>query len=34
MQLEIFENCGHGVARDRPEVALPLIREFIAKLPA
>lgn len=28
-RIEIFENCGHGPARDRPDVALDLIREFI-----
>jgi pimeloyl-ACP methyl ester carboxylesterase len=28
-QLEVFEGCGHGVWRDRPEAALAAIRRFI-----
>lgn len=32
--LEIFENCGHGPARDRPEAALGVIRDFVRGLPS
>jgi pimeloyl-ACP methyl ester carboxylesterase len=28
-RLEILENCGHGPARDRPDVALDMIRDFV-----
>ncbi|GBQ56921.1 alpha/beta fold hydrolase [Komagataeibacter swingsii] len=31
-ELEIFDNCGHGPTRDRPEVALKLLRAFIQKV--
>lgn len=31
-QLMIYENCGHGAARDRPEVALDLIRSFVQRV--
>jgi pimeloyl-ACP methyl ester carboxylesterase len=27
--LRIFEQCGHGPARDRPDEAIPLLRQFI-----
>lgn len=33
-ELMIFENCGHGPARDRPEAALRLLRDFIARVTA
>jgi pimeloyl-ACP methyl ester carboxylesterase len=31
-RLEIFERCGHGPARDRPDVALDVIRDFVRSL--
>jgi proline iminopeptidase len=30
--LKIYDDCGHGAFRDRPDVVLPAIREFIAGL--
>lgn len=31
-QLEILDNCGHGPARDRPDVALDMIRDFVKRV--
>jgi pimeloyl-ACP methyl ester carboxylesterase len=30
----VLERCGHGPTRDRPEVALPILRDFIRRIPA
>ncbi|WBX84177.1 alpha/beta fold hydrolase [Sphingosinicella microcystinivorans] len=30
-ELHIFDDCGHGPARDQPEAALALLRNFVAK---
>lgn len=32
VQLEIFDNCGHGPARDQPDLALPIIRSFLGRV--
>lgn len=33
-RLEIFNSCGHGPARDRPDVALDVMRQFIHEIEA